>query len=310
MTVFNRLTAPRLPRCAFVVDETELAAVELKRRGARFSLAAAARTPLEPGMLVPDFEKPNLVDPDALATAMDATVRAAGLSRRQRWSVLLPEAAVRPVVVTLETVPSTRDELREMVDWKVERMVGVPARELRISRQYVGAGHAPRFLVVAVRETVAVEYENLLRTLDWKAGLLVPRFVGEAAWLDWDPKPGDKLVVGSRGATCLASVVRSGHMLLVRSVNGDPERLHDEIYRVALFYRDRVAASPQSALVTSVLAYGGVDGERVSEAVADALGAKPALFEPVPNALDADGGAELDAAMLAAAGLATQAWAR
>src|SRR5262245_48984427 len=118
MSLLNRLTRPRLPRAAFVLDATELAAVELRRRGQRFSLAAAARTPLSPGLLTPTFTGKNVALPDELATAMDQTVRAAGLGRRQRWSVLLPEEAVRALVITLESVPSTRPELREMIEWK------------------------------------------------------------------------------------------------------------------------------------------------------------------------------------------------
>jgi hypothetical protein len=309
MTLINRLTRPRLPRAAFVLDATELAAVELRRRGDRFALAAASRTPLAPGLLTPSFSGRNVALPDELATAMDATVRAAGLGRRQRWSVLLPEEAVKALVVTLESVPASRAELREMVEWKVERMVGVAAAELRVTRQLVSAGRSPRFLVVAARTSVIEEYDALLRTLDWHAGLVVPRFVGEAAWLDWDRKPGDKLLVGSRGATCMAAIVRSGEILLVRSLNGKPERIQDEIYRFALFYRDRVADAPESARVTSVLVYGPVDGERVSAAVADALGAQPVAFEPVPTALDV-GADEVDPALLAAAGVAAQAWAR
>src|SRR6185369_7428639 len=128
---------------------------------------------------------------------------------------LLPEEAVKALVITLESVPNTRPELREMIEWKVERMVGVPANELRITRQLVAAGKTPRFLVVAVRNSVIEEYDTLLRALDWQAGLVVPRFVGEAAWLDWDRKPGDKLLVGSRGATCMAAIVRSGEIMLV-----------------------------------------------------------------------------------------------
>ncbi len=310
MTLIDRLTRPRLPRAAFVLDASELAAVELRRRGKRFGLAAAARAPLAPGLLTPAFEGRNIPAIDALATAIDETAKAAGLGRRQRWSVLLPEAAVKSLVVTLESVPSSRDELREMIDWKVERLVGVSAAELRVSRQYVSAGNAPRFLVVAVRNDVIAEYEALMQTLDWNTGLLVPRFVGEAAWFDWDPKPGDKLVVGSRGSTCQAVIVRSGELLLVRTVNGDPSRIQDEIYRFALFYRDRVAESPESAKVSSILVYGPVDGDRVAAALADALGSAPELYAPTAEALEVDTPTELDPALLAAAGLATQAWNR
>ena len=310
MTFKHRLTRPRLPRAAFLLDAAEVAAVELRNRGGRFDLAAAARTPLGPGLLTPSFEGRNIPLRDELATAVDETVRAAGLARRQRWSVLLPEPAVKSLVLGFDGAPTSRDELREMIDWKVERMVGAPANELRISRQFVSAGATPRFLVVVARRAVLEEYEALAKTLDWKVGLLVPRYVGEAAWFDWDPTPGDKLIVGSRGSTCTAAIARAGELILVRTVDGDPERLHDELYRFALFYRDRVADSPESASVSRLLVYGPVDGGRVAAAVADALGAEPDVYSPIPTRLETGTADEIAPAMLAAAGLATQAWAQ
>lgn len=309
MTLLHRLTRPRLPRAAFFFDAEELAAVELRRRGERFSIGAASRAPLSPGLLVPSFDQPNIPNLDELANVADQTARAAGLGRRQRWSVLLPEQSVKSLVVTFDSPPSSRDELREMVNWKVERMVGVPASELRIARQFVGTGRTPRFLAVAMRTPVAEQYDALAKTLGWNAGSMVPRYIGEAAWFDWDQSRGDKLTVGARGATSQIAVVRDGELLLVRSIDGDPSRLGDEIYRLMLYYRDRIADAPERAAISAILTCGAVDADRVSASVADALGSAPAVVRPVPDLIDDVDGATLVPALLAAAGMATQAWA-
>ncbi len=307
-SLVHRLSRPRLPRCAFILDAAEVAAVELRQRRGAFDVAAAARSPIAPGLLTPSFDGQNIPLVHELATAIDATVKSAGLGRKQRWSVLLPEEAVKSFVISLETIPGTREELNEMIGWKVERMVGVSVRDLRVARQMVSAGDVPRFLVVASRLDVMAEYEQLIHLLDWSSGLIVPRFIGEAAWFDWDSRPGDKLLVGSRGATSIVAIVRQGELVLVRSVNADPERIQDEIYRVALFYRDRVASGAAGAHVSSILSTDQSASERVSDAVADALGTRPAIFDPIPSALAPNGGPGLDPVLLAAAGLATQAW--
>jgi hypothetical protein len=200
--------------------------------------------------------------------------------------------------------------MREMVNWKVERTVGVPAADLRITRQYVGAGTVPHVLAVAIRKDVVAEYEALVATLGWRTGLIVPRYFGEAAWFDWDGAPGDKLLVGSRGDTCVAAFVRSGELIFVRSLDGNPKRLEDEIYRLLLYYRDRIAPTPELAAVAGVLTSGPIDGERISATIEEALGAAPALLRPVPDLLDSEAPGDLDPALLAAAGLATQAWVR
>lgn len=308
--MLTTLTKPRLPRNAFIIDSGEIAAAEVRRRGARFVLSAGAFNVLAPGLVTPTFDGQNISSIDELAAAVDAVALSAGLAGRQRWSVLLPEAALKTVVVTFDSIPATRDELAEIIAWKTERLVGVAASELHLAKQLVSVGQAPRFLVVAARRTVLDEYERLFATLGWKVGLLAPRYVGEAAWLDWDTAPGDKLLVSARDGDCTAAFVRGGELLLVRSIDGDPARLEDEIYRLALFYRDRVVEDSASAALSRVLAIGEVDGARVSAAVGEALGASPTPLRPFPDLVDAEPGAAKSSALAAVAGLATQAWAR
>jgi hypothetical protein len=308
--MFTALTRPRLPRNAFIIDSAEIAAAELRRRGSRFVLSGAAFNPLPPGLLSPSFEGQNIPKPEELAAAIDEVTVAAGLAGRQRWSVLLPEAAMKTVLVTFESVPGTREELSQIISWKAERLVGVPASELRLSRQLVPAGQTPRFLVAAARSAVVEEYERLFGILGWKVGLLAPRYVGEAAWLDWDGAPGDKLLIGARDGTCTAAFVRGGELLLVRSIDGDPARLEDEVYRLALYYRDRVVESPTGASLSRVVTFGDVDVDRVSSAVGEALGSHPAQLRPIPELLEAEGVAHSSRTLAAVAGLATQAWSR
>jgi hypothetical protein len=310
MSFLSVLTRPRLPRNAVSVEGYEIAAVELRRRGRRFVATNVAHESLAPGLCVPSFARPNIPNPDALATALDRLVQLAGLGRRQRWSAVLPEAVVRTLTVSLESVPATRDELNQVLEWKVERLTGTPAQELRIERQFVAAGRSPKFLVLAARKSVLAEYESLFATLDWKVGLLVPRIAGEASWLDWDPTPGDKLVVAARDGALTAAFVRSGEVLLVRPLDEDPARFDDEIFRLALYYRDRVAESSDRATVTRLMTCGAIDAERLSEVVGNALGTAPALVRLVPDLLEVDVTPGALAAVASAAGIATQAWAR
>lgn len=310
MPMFSTLTEPRLPRNAFILDATEIAAVELRRRGNRFAVSAAAFDRLDEGLLTPSFDGTNIPAPDALATAVDEVTVAAGLAGRQRWSVLVPEAALRTVVVTFETLPATREELAQIIAWRTERVVGVPSSELKISRQLVSAGQAPKFLVVAARTTVLAEYKALFAKLGWKVGLLAPRYVGEAAWLDWDAAPGDKLLVSARDGEYTAAFVRDGELLMVRSLDPDPDRLEDEVFRLSLYYRDRVVESPEGAALTRVLTFGPVDGARVSAVVGEALGVAPSAIRAIPDLLEADAAASTSGTLAAVAGLATQAWIR
>jgi hypothetical protein len=310
MSLLSAMTRPRLPRNAVCIGGHEVAAVELRRRGGRFVAANVAYEALPPGLCVPSFERSNIPNPDALAATLERLVQTAGLGRRQRWSVVLPEAVVKPLVVSLDSVPATREELTQVLDWKTERLTGTPTTDLRIGRQFIAAGKTPRFLIVAARKNVLAEYESLFATLDWKVGLLVPRFVGETSWLDWDPVPGDKLVVGARDGAWTAAFVRGGDVVLVRPIDEDPTRFEDEIFRLALYYRDRIAESSERATVTRIMTTGQVDAGHLSEVIGNALGTAPGIVRLIPDLLEVDVPPQAIASVTSAAGVAAQAWAR
>jgi hypothetical protein len=309
MSFLSVVTRPRLPHNAVSIGGQELAAVELRRRAGRFVATNVAYEVLPPGLCVPSFERLNIPNPEGLAAALDRVAESAGLSRRQRWSAVLPEAVVRTLVVSLDSVPSTRDELNQVLDWKTERLTATPIDELRVGRHFISAGRSPRFLIVAARKSVIAEYEGLFTTLDWKVGLIVPRFVSEVSWLDWDSAPGDKLVIGSREGVWTAAFVRGGEVLLVRPLDDDQTHLEDEIYRLALYYRDRIAESPDRAVLTRLMTCGPVDGSRLSEVIGSALGTAPGLVNLVPELLEVDVSAQALGAVASAAGIASQAWA-
>lgn len=309
MNPLSVLSRPRLPRSAVALSGHEVAAVELRRRGSRFVATNVAYEALAPGLCVPSFEQTNIPNPEALAEALDRVVSTAGLAKRQRWSVILPESAVRTFTLSLESVPGSREELRQVLDWKTERLTGARAADLSIGRQFIAAGRTPRFLIVAARKSVLGEYERLFAALDWTVGLLVPRFVGETAWLNWDAAPGDKLVLGARENRWTAAFVRGRDVLLVRPIEGNDSDLEDEIYRLALYYRDRVAETPERATVTRLMTCGPLDGERLAEVIGSALGTAPAVVDVVPGMLEVDVPPGSLATVTAAAGLAAQAWA-
>ncbi len=155
----------------------------------------------------------------------------------------------------METAPASRAEAEEMLRWKTERALGAPLDELRVSRERLrpDAQGRARHLVAGVRLSVLAEYEQVFAALDWQAGLVVPRHMGEAWWLMRDGggatsasgAGGDSLLVSSHTEGFTAVILRAGAPLYVRGVICETEDRADELYRFLLFYRDRT--SPQAA---------------------------------------------------------------
>jgi hypothetical protein len=213
----------------------------------------------------------------------------------------------------MESQVASRSEVEEVLSWKMERGFGAPVDELSISRDRLpkdGQGRE-RYIAVAVRASVLSEYEGVISSLGWRAGLVMPRHLGEARWLTKNGNAGDSLLVSSHDEGFTAVIFRDKQPLILRSIKCEPEEREDEFYRLLLFYRDRRASGTEDgSFVWRLLVVGaGFGKNRASEIASETLGGNLRALGP------ADVGLQLPAsnlsfdAIAAPAGLATLHWA-
>ena len=334
MNPFQKLISARLPQAAVALSGEAASVVQLERRGGGLAVRSAGLLPLPAGLVRPSFDEQNVADAPELAGALSELLTSAGLARRKRWSVGLPEASTRTSILTMETAPASRAEAEEMLRWKTERALGAPLDELRVSRERLrpDAQGRARYLVAAVRLTVLAEYEQVFAALGWHAGLVLPRHMGEAWWLMRDGGEAasaaygasDSLLVSSHAEGFTAVIMRAGAPLYVRAVVCDAEDRADELYRFLLFYRDRNSPQPVEGAASPAppppAAYGegigrmlvagtGIDESQASAIVEETLSVPPRSVQPGDLRL-AFPSREIDFRQIAApAGLAALAWA-
>lgn len=302
------LLVPRAPNTTAGFTDENFAVVELSRGRGGFALASSAVTELRPGLITPSFDEPNIQSADELAELITQTAEAAGLGNKKRWSVALPDAAARTLVITLEELSYNSRELGEILGWKIERLIAAPLNELRISRQRISpAGQQARYLVTVAHHHVLSQYESVFAGIGWKAGLLLPRHLGEAQWLVWDDAPGDKLLVSGNRGGFTSVIVRNGEPVLVRTCVCDRQSQADELHRFALYYRDRLN-SGGGAILSRMLATGGIDLVEARLAVADAIDNEPLAIDASQFGVDLAGETIKFDHLAGAAGLATLAW--
>src|SRR6185295_8412002 len=115
------------------------------RRAATFNIADS--------LLCPSFDETNIPDPRQLASVLSELATSAGLLKQKRWSLSLPEATTRTLVLTIESQSQSAAELQDVLKWKVERGFGAPLEELSISKERLqkDSHGRDRYLVVAVK---------------------------------------------------------------------------------------------------------------------------------------------------------------
>ncbi|HKO59831.1 MAG TPA: hypothetical protein VJV03_01610 [Pyrinomonadaceae bacterium] len=312
--MLSKLINPRYPPTALGFERGVAAMVQLeKARNGASTLKRAATVALPESLITPSFDSTNVSDLSELSAALSDLATSAGLLRQKRWSVTLPEAASRSLILTLDSRPSSSSELEEVLKWKMERGFGENLDELSISRERLPADAQgrDRYLAVATRTETVAEFEAVLKALGWRAGLILPRHIGESQWLTTNGAQGDSLLLSSSDNGFTAVVFRGRQPLVIRTIHCAADECEDELYRLLLYYRDRLAGDTSGAGQTlfRVLVVGELlNKDGVGEIVNDTLGTD---LRPLDAA---DLGLQLATrelsfdAIAAPAGLATLAW--
>ena len=309
---FSKLIHPWYPPTALGLEKGLASVVELERRGNVGNLRRAATVKLPESLIEPSFEEGNITDHAELATALRELAASAGLLKQKRWSVSLPEATARTLIITLETNTGGGSELEEVLRWKMDRGFAVPLDELSVSRERLEKDPQgrDRYLAVATRLAVLAEYEHLFGMLGWRAGLVLPRHMGEAQWLTRNGSSGDSLLLSSTNEGFTAVVFRDKQPLIFRSIECDPDEREDELYRLLLFYRERrsLDAEFEQPLSRFLITGSGFDKARAEEIINETTGGnlRPLDAEDLGLRLPTR---QLDFDTIAApAGLATLSW--
>jgi Tfp pilus assembly PilM family ATPase len=273
----TRIVDPRYPATAIGLEKGIASIVQLERiKGASCKLRRGATFNIAESLIRPSFDEPNIENRSQLATVLNELATSAGLLRQKRWSLSLPEATARTLVLTMETQAQSNAEIQEVLQWKVERGFGAPVEELSISRDRLqkDSQGRDRYLVVGVKKTIVAEYEAVLDSLGWRVGLILPRHLGEAQWLMRNGATGDSLLLSVSSGGFTGVIFRDKHPLIVRTVTCTQDEFEDEFYRFLLFYRDRSApeVGQGHGLLRLMVIGEGITKERAGEIVNETTG--------------------------------------
>lgn len=291
--MLSAFTKPQLPTAALGLEGDRVSLLSLaKTRRGEFSVERAAVAELPDGLIVPSFSACNISMPGELMGFLEDLSARAGLLRQRKWSVSLPANASRTAILTLDGEPSSKAELDEILDWKAEGSFGAPASALRLSLEKIAPDQQgkSRYLASAVMLEVLEEYEEVFAAMGWHAGMILPRAVSEAAWLSWSFRDSDSLLISSNWDGFTALLMRGDDPLLIRSVTCSPAEMDDEVFRLLMFYSDRLKSSASSVLDRVLVTGGGFEAPRIHAIASEALGRDLAILRADDMGLSLPGG--------------------
>lgn len=311
--LISRLIDPWYPATAIGLEKGVASVVQLERiKGSTCKLRRAATFNIDESLVRPSFDEPNIENRAQVAAVLNDLAASAGLLRQKRWSLSLPEATARTLVLTIESQLQSASELHDVLKWKIERGFSATMEELSISKDRLqkDAQGRDRYLVIAVKKAILAEYEAVLDSLSWRAGLILPRHLGESQWLMRNGGAGDSLLLSNSSHGFTGVIFRDKHPLFVRTVECAEDEFEDEFYRLLLFYRDR--STPETGespgLMRLMVIGEGITKERAGEIVNETTGGDLRPLQAEDLGLQLPSREFSFDSIAAPAGLATLSW--
>jgi type IV pilus assembly protein PilM len=214
---------------------------------------------LAPGAVVPDLTESNLRDGSAVRQAIENVL--GGLGGRSRDVIaILPDTAVRVVLLDFETLPAKPEEAEAVVRFRLKKSLPFNLDEARISYHAQTAGTGLRAVAAVVLNSVLEEYESAFRDAGYNPGVVMPSMLAAIGAADAE-RP--TLVVKVDARTIGIAILDQDHLLLfrtlenVRGVTITGEQLAEEVYPSVVFFQDTYSLNIDRVYVAGLADSGG-----------------------------------------------------
>ncbi|SNT24689.1 type IV pilus assembly protein PilM [Granulicella rosea] len=200
-------------------------AVEIRPEGviaARAEDAAAVLTAVSQGLLsqgavAPGLRHGNIVNRAATVAAVKKALEAVTLRERET-SVVIPDTAVRVLLLDFDSLPAKAVEALPVVRFRLKKLLPFDADDAMVSYQVMSTTkNMVRVLAVAVPREVLAEYESIVREAGFEPGAVLPSTLASLSGLEQIDGP--TLVVNVGETSVTTAIVQAGVLLLHRTVD-------------------------------------------------------------------------------------------
>jgi type IV pilus assembly protein PilM len=183
-------------------------------------LAAVAKASLAEGAVAPGLRPGNVVDRVALIAAIRSVleqIEAKPNSREADLTLVIPDAAVRVLLLDFDSLPGRLAEALPIVKFRLKKLLPFDADDAMVSYQVMSSSKSVvRVLAVAIPQDVLAEYESVAREAGFEPGAVLPSTLASLAAVEGEDAA---LLVNANELGVTTAIVRNGVLLLHRSVD-------------------------------------------------------------------------------------------
>ncbi len=210
------------------------------RAAERGNAVECASYDLKPSSVVPDLTEANIRDRTTVFhTVRDALDAVAGRSREV--IAVLPDAAVRVVLLDFEALPTNRQEAEAVVRFRLKKSLPFDVDKAKVSYHAHASSTGVRAVAAVALNTIIDEYESVFREAGYIPGVVLPSMLAALGAAEAD-RP--TLVVKVDERTTSIAILDQHQVLLFRTLENlqgskvTGERLAEDVYPSVVFFQD------------------------------------------------------------------------
>jgi len=245
------------PRIACEISADRVLAGKLAETGGVVDACAVRELP--PGSVVPDLTENNILQPEAVRKAInDAVGTIAG--RLRDVIGVLPDAAVRVVLLDFDTLPSNPTEAEGVVRFRLKKSLPFDVDKAKISYHVQQSLGGLRLVAAVALSSVIEDYESAFRDAGYSAGVILPSMLAALGAAEGDSPT---LVLKVDARTTSLAILDKQQLLLFRTLENTRgvtitgEQLAEEVYPSVVFFQDTYHTNIERIYVAGLPESGG-----------------------------------------------------
>jgi type IV pilus assembly protein PilM len=252
----NQHSASR-PKLACEIAADRVLAGRVSEQG--FGLEMCASRELAPGSVVPDLMEPNLRQGSAVGQALREILGTVG-GRSRDVIAVLPDAAVRVVLLDFEKLPTNREEAEGVVRFRLKKSLPFDVDKAKVSYQAQPSSTGMHAIAAVALTSVVEEYEAAFRAAGYNAGVVMPSMLAALGAAEAE-RP--TLVIKVDARTTSIAILERDQLLLFRTLENTRgvtitgEQLAEEVYPSVVFFQDTYHLNIDRILIAGLPESGG-----------------------------------------------------
>src|SRR5215469_2034204 len=245
------------PRIACEVSADRVLAGRMAEKGGLIEAYTARE--LAPGSVVPDLTELNLREPEAVRKAVNDAI--GGIAGRARDVIaVLPDAAVRVVLLDFDTLPPNAKEAESVVRFRLKKSLPFDVDKAKVSYHTQASLGGLRLVAAVALNSVIEDYESAFRDAGFSAGMVLPSMLAALGAAEADCPT---LVLKVDARTTSLAILDSGQLLLFRTLENTRgvtitgEQLAEEVYPSVVFFQDTYHTNIERIYVAGLPESGG-----------------------------------------------------